>query len=72
MCPGNPASDPAVIRPFVPTPGGNDGQDRIAEALDHIARAISAIDHKLEVLIGRLDNDSSAVARVAASLGDKP
>jgi len=44
----------------------------MADALDHIARAISAIDHNLEVLIARLESDSSAVARVAASLAGKP
>jgi hypothetical protein len=47
-------------------------QDDIAEALDHIARAISAIDHNLEVLVTKLDRDSAAVARVAASLEGKP
>lgn len=62
---GSPAG---VTRPFVPTQGNGDAQDDIAEALDHIARAIAAIDHNLEVLIARLDGDSSAVARVAASL----
>jgi hypothetical protein len=63
--------DPArVMRPFVPTQGHSNAQDDIAEALDRIARAVSAIDHHLEVLITKLDGDSSAVARVAASLKD--
>jgi hypothetical protein len=61
-----------AIRPFVPTQGHDNGQDDIAEALDQIARAIAAIDHNIEVLITKLDGDSGAVARVAASLGDKP
>jgi hypothetical protein len=43
----------------------------VAEALDHIARAISAIDHNLEVLIARIGTDSSAAAVVAASLDEK-
>jgi hypothetical protein len=45
-------------------------KDDIIEALDHIARAISAIDHNLQVLITKLDSDSLAVERVAASLKD--
>jgi len=43
----------------------------MAEALDHIARALSAIDHNLEVLIAKLDSDTAAVAGVAASLERK-
>jgi len=57
-----------AIRPFVPTQGHNNTLDDIAEALDHIARAISAIDHNLEVLSTKLESDSTAVARIAASL----
>ena len=60
-----------VMRPFVPTQGHNTAQDDIVEALDHIARAISAIDHNLEILITKLDGDSVAVARLAASLEGK-
>ncbi len=66
---GGPAG---VKRPFVPAGAHNDPQDDIADALDHIARAISAIDHNLEVLIARFESDSSAVARVAASLEGTP
>ncbi len=60
-----------VIRPFVPTQGLDNAQADIAEALDHIARAIAAIDHNIEVLIAKLDSESVAVARVAASLETK-
>ncbi len=60
-----------ATRPFVPTQRNGDAQDDIAEALDHIARALSAIDHHLEILIARLDDGSAAVARVAASLDGK-
>ena len=59
-------------RPFVPTQGHDDPRDDIAEALDHIARAIAAIDHNVQVLIAKLDSESFAVARVAASLETKP
>jgi hypothetical protein len=60
-----------VIRPFVPTQGHDNAQDDIAEALDHIARAIAAIDHNIEALITKVDSDSAAVARVAKSLKDE-
>ena len=60
-----------VKRPFVPTQGHDNALDDIAEALDHIARAIAAIDHNMEVLIAKLDSDSVAVARVAASLEER-
>ena len=59
-----------VIRPFVPTQGHDNALDDIIEALDHIARAISAIDHNLQVLVTKLDSDLLAVERVAASLKD--
>ena len=61
-----------AIRPFVPTQGHDDPRDDIAEALDHIARAIAAIDHNIQVLIAKLDSEFAAVARVAASLETKP
>ena len=59
---------PGAIRPFVPAQAQNDPQHDIADALDHIARAISAIDHNLEILLTRIEGNSSAVARLAASL----
>jgi hypothetical protein len=52
---------------MVPTNQSDNSQD-LAEALDKMAKALSAIDHKLEILIARFGADSSAVAIVAASL----
>lgn len=43
-----------VVRPFSPTldpQGTQEANDKIAEALEHIARALSSIDHNLEFLI---------------------
>jgi hypothetical protein len=60
-----------AVRPFVPTQGHDDPRDDIAEALDHIARAIAAIDHNIQALIAKLDSESAAVARLAASLEAK-
>jgi hypothetical protein len=57
-----------AIRPFFPTQGHGNTQHDIVEALDHIARAVAAIDHNIEILIAKLDSDSVAVARLAASL----
>ena len=46
--------------------------DDVVERLDDIARALSAIDHKLEVLFARTATDGSAVAVLAVSLDRKP
>jgi len=46
--------------------------DEVIERLDDIVRALSAIDHKLEVLFARIATDGSAVAVLAASLDRKP
>ncbi len=62
---------PDVFPPFVATEAPNDHQEGIAAALDHIAKALSAIDHNLAILIAELDNDSLAVSRLAASLEGK-
>lgn len=48
---------PYVRRPFVPTPdfdGSTTEGDKIAQALEHIARSLSAIDHNLEILTEHL------------------
>jgi len=57
-----------LTRPFVPAPAHEDPLVDIAEALDHIARALSAIDHNLQILVARPDVGGAAVARVAALL----
>lgn len=37
-----------VVRPYEPERGVSDPNHRIAEALDHIAVALSAIDHNVD------------------------
>lgn len=37
-------------RPFTPTMGEKDPAERIAHALEHIAVALSAIDHHVEMI----------------------
>jgi len=61
-------SPPDLIRPFAPTQAHDQPLTEIAEALDHIARSLSAIDHNLQVLVTRLDAGGAAVGRVAAAL----
>ena len=63
---------PDVVRPFIPTQGHNGHQEDLAETLDHIATALSAIDHNVAVLIARLDSDTLAVKWLAASLEGTP
>jgi hypothetical protein len=41
---------PGVVRPFQPTMGTTNPEVEKAEALDHIAKALSAIDHNVETL----------------------
>lgn len=45
-----------TVRPFSPTPdiqGTMETGEKIAEALEHIAVALSAIDHNLEILVAQ-------------------
>jgi hypothetical protein len=39
-----------VKRPYAPGPGPSHVEEPVAQALDHIARALSAIDHNVEVM----------------------
>ncbi len=55
---------------MLPAPNGH--QEDIAEALDHIAKALSAIDHKLAILIAELDNDFWPLAGLQRHLTSKP
>ncbi len=44
---GGPAN---VTRPYVCLPSTDEPSEQIAQALDHIAVSLSAIDHNLEIL----------------------
>lgn len=47
-----------VARPFVPTVdigGSMKPDEQAAEALEHIAVALSSIDHNLEAMVGKMD-----------------
>lgn len=55
-----------VVRPFHPTPdmaGTMKADEKIAEALEHIAVALSAIDHNLEAIVSKMDGLLQVQAR---------
>lgn len=43
-----------VVRPYSTMPPTTEPNEQIAQALDHIAFSLSAIDHNLEVLVEHL------------------
>ncbi len=45
-----PSGPTGVVRPFQPSIGVEDPMERAAHALEHIAVALSAIDHNVEVI----------------------
>ena len=45
---------PRVVRPYSTMPPTEEPAEQIAQALDHIATSLSAIDHNLEVLVDHL------------------
>jgi hypothetical protein len=45
---GGPAK---AIRPYIAMPQTDEPSEQIAQALDHIAVSLSAIDHNLEALV---------------------
>jgi hypothetical protein len=49
--PVNQPSGPPKAVPFEPKFGQSDPVERMAHALEHIATALSAIDHNLQLLI---------------------
>ena len=51
-------------RPFTPLPGTEKVEDQVAEALEHIARALSAIDHNLEVLAASVSSIATVLPKL--------
>ena len=62
MPPVDPQGPLKVARPFQPIIGEDDPATRIAHALEHIASALSALDHNVEV-IARLIKSSDHMGR---------
>jgi methyl-accepting chemotaxis protein len=62
---------PGVQRPFTPTPDIADGlsaEEKQAEALEHIARALSAIDHSLEQIAKNSHGQTLWLQQIANAL----
>lgn len=58
-----------VVRPFKPTPdvrGDMDVNEKSAEALEHIATSLSAIDHNIERLVEQMDGLLISLGKIAA------
>jgi len=51
-----------VRRPYNTLPSTDDPQEQVAQALDHIAVVLSAIDHNLEALVHKVDQMGKAAA----------
>lgn len=61
------AGPPGVARPFTPSLN-TDETERAGDTLEHIARALSAIDHNLEVLVNTQQAQTKAIQRIAEML----
>jgi hypothetical protein len=46
-----PSGPPKAVRPFQPRFAETDPVERIAHALEHIATALTAIDHNVQLLV---------------------
>jgi hypothetical protein len=62
---------PGAKRAFVPTLGQNTPEEQIADAIDHIAKALSAIDHNLEALAEYAKINAQATVRIADAIEKK-
>lgn len=49
-----PMGPSGVVRPFEPTLGETDPMERAAFALEHIAVALSALDHNVEAMLAQI------------------
>jgi hypothetical protein len=65
------ASTQGTARPFVPNLGVFDVEDEKADALDHIARALSAIDHNLEVIATNSKQQTDLLGRIVGAIAKK-
>jgi hypothetical protein len=59
-----PVGPEATVRPFTPVYGEEDPAERIAHALEHIAVALSALDHNVETMLAQI----RAIAHVLPKL----
>jgi hypothetical protein len=57
-----------TLRPFTPDIGAIDIEEQKADALDHIARALSAIDHNLESIVTNSKEQTELLSRLVAAM----
>jgi hypothetical protein len=65
------ASPQGIARPFAPSLGATDVEEQKADALDHIARALSAIDHNLEVMATNSKQQTDLLDRIVVAIAKK-
>jgi hypothetical protein len=65
------ASPEGTVRPFVPNLGVFDVEDEKADALDHIARALSTIDHNLEMIAANSKQQTDLLGRIVVAIANK-
>ena len=57
-----------TLRPFAPDRGAVDIEEQKADALEHIARALSAIDHNLESIATNTKEQTELLSRLLAAM----
>lgn len=62
---GGPAE---TVRPFIPDTGVTDIEVQKTEALEHIARALSAIDHNLELVAQNSKEQTELLGRIVSAM----
>lgn len=62
---GGPAE---AVRPFIPESGVTDIEEQKTEALEHIARALSAIDHNLELVAQNSKEQTELLGRIVSAM----
>lgn len=62
-----------VVRPFQPNivATNSEATDQIADALDHVAVSLSAIDHNLEVIAKNSQKQAVFLEQIAAALNKR-
>jgi hypothetical protein len=60
-----------TVRPFTPGIGVIQTEFQAVEALDHIARALSAIDHNIEIMAAQSKAQTEILVRLVRAVEDK-
>jgi hypothetical protein len=57
-----------TVRPFTPDIGAIDVEEQKTDALEHIARALSAIDHNLELIAKNSKEQTELLGRLVSAM----